>query len=238
MSADCPHPPTAPTNLGVELRELPVGARLFRFHSPHYPALNFNPNLDSIGAPRRMAISTDGSRFNPFPDGAGVNVPTLYAGTTEHAAALESVFHDVPHIPDPQFAAVKLKEFVLSPLLLKRPLLVLELINSELRQVAVPGRDQSSLLESEIIHSSPTQYPMTRRWAQYFFNSLPTLQGLAWRPRLGGQGTSYVFFGVRIAPTTDLEPETPPIRIDTGTGRALIEQIAADAHIVLVNTKP
>jgi hypothetical protein len=236
MIADCPHPPTTPSNLGVELRELSVGTRLIRFHSPNYPAPSFNPNIDSTGAPRRMDISTDGSRFNPFPDVAGVNVSTLYAGTTEHAAALESVFHDVPHIPDPQFPTGKLKEFVLSRLSLKRRLLVLELLNSQLRQVPVPGRDES-LLESEIIHSSPVQYPITRRWAQHFFSSLPSLQGLAWRPRLGGQGTSYVFFGQRISPSTDLEPNGPPIPIETGVGRALIEQIAADAHIVLVNTK-
>jgi hypothetical protein len=235
MTANCPLPPSAPTSLEVELRELTAGTRLVRFHSPKYPAIGFNPNVDLTGAPKRMAISTDGARFNPFADAAGINVSTLYAGTTEHAAALESVFHDVLHVPNPPFPTSKLKDFVFSRFSLKRPLWVLELINSELRQASVPGRDES-LLESEIIHSSPTDYPITRQWAQHFFLSLPRLQGFAWRPRLGGEGTSYVLFGERLSISGDLVPEGSPIPIDSGAGRTLIENIATAAHISLVNT--
>ena len=237
MNAHCPHPPTAPTSLAVELRELPAGTRLIRFHSPKFAALSFNPNVDAAGVPRRMDIATDGARFNPFPNLAGVNVSTLYAGTTEHAAALESVFHDVPHVPDPPFPTSKLKDFVLSHFSLKRTLLVLELVNAQLRQVTVPRRKNLSLQESEIIHSSPVQYPITRKWAQHFFNSLPSAHGLAWRPRLGGEGMSFVFFGERFIPNTDLEPDaSSPIQIESGAGRTLIEQIAARAHITLVKT--
>jgi hypothetical protein len=237
MRADCPHPPAAPTHLGVELRQVPVGTRLVRFHSPSYAALSFNPNVDSTGTPRRMDVKEDGSRFNPFKNATGINVSTLYAGTTEHAAALESVFHDVPHVPDPQFPTSKLHHFVLSHFVVQRALHVLELINSQLRQVPVPGRDDQSLLESELVHSNPQQYPMTRRWAQYFFNSLPALQGLAWRPRLGGEGTAYIFFGDRISAPTDLAPEGSPIPVASGAGFTLIEKIATDAHIALVHTR-
>jgi hypothetical protein len=237
MNANCPHPPRKPATLGVELREIPPGTRLVRFHSPTYPALGFNPNVDSAGVPKPMAIRAAGARFNPFPDAAGVNVSTLYAGTTEHAAALESVFHDVPHVPNPTFSTRKFKDFVLSRILLQRPLRVLELINSQLRQVTVPSRKSLSLQEAEIVHSSPDQYSITREWAQHFYRSLPHLQGLAWRPRLGGEGTSYVFFGERLSTSRDLAPDGPPIPIDTGMGRAQIEQVAAAAHITLVNTK-
>jgi len=62
------------------------------------------------------------------------------------------------------------------------------MVNSQLRQVPVAGRSDS-LSEAEIIHSDPQQYPITRRWAQFFYNGIPTLQGLAWRPRLGGEGS-------------------------------------------------
>jgi hypothetical protein len=79
-------------------------------------------------------------------------------------------------------------------------------------------------------------YPTTRRWAQYFYNCLPSLQGLAWRPRLGGEGTAYVFFGDRVSPS-DLKVALPPIPIETGSGRTSIEQIASAAHIALVHTK-
>jgi hypothetical protein len=47
-------------------------------------------------------VATDGARFNPFPDKDGDNVPTIYAATTYEAAALESVFHQVPHIQTPE----------------------------------------------------------------------------------------------------------------------------------------
>jgi len=221
MRASCPHPPTAPS-LEVELRELPAGTRLVRFHSPKYGALSFNPNTDSSGAPRRIDVRADGARFNPFPNAAGTNVSTLYAGTTEHAAALESVFHDVPHVPDPEFPTSKLKEFVLSRFSLQWPLFVLDLINSQLRQVALPRRKKCSLEESEIIHSPPSAYPITREWAKHFFLSLPRLQGLAWRPRLGGEGTSYVFFGERLLPSMDLDLDGPPILIEAGPGRRLV----------------
>jgi hypothetical protein len=209
-----------------------------RFHTPRFPAASFNPNIDATGAPRRMEIKSDGSRFNPFPGPMGSNISTLYAGTTEHSAALESVFHDVSHVPDPEFPTSKLQDYVLSYISLQRPLLVMELINSELRQVAVPRRPKLSLQESELIHSAPEQYPITRQWALHFFNSLPTLQGLAWRPRLGGKGIAYVFFGERLSEPTDLVPDAAPTPIHTGPGRVLIGRIAADAHINLVNTKP
>lgn len=237
MTANCPHAPRKPATLGVELRELPSGTRLVRFHSPEYPALSFNPNVDSAGAPRSMAISTEGARFNPFPDTAGVNVSTLYAGTTEHAAALESVFHDMPHAPDPTFATSTLTDFVLSRFSLQRPLHVLELVNSQLRQVTVPRRKKLSLQESEIVHSCPDQYPISRQWARYFYLSLPRLQGLAWRPRLGGEGTSYVFFGERLSVPIDFQLEGSPTPIDAGAGRIMVEKIAAAAHITLINTK-
>jgi len=235
MSANCPDPPRTPSSIGIKLHELPIGTRLVRFHSPHFAALSFNPNLDSAGAPRRMEIKEDGSRFNPFPDDAGTNISTLYAGTTEHAAALESVFHDLPHIPNPEFPTSKLSHFVLSRFKVTRPLRVLELVNSQLRQVTVPGRSES-LTEAEIIHSDPMQYPVTRRWAQYLYNSFPDLHGFAWRPRLGGEGLAYVFFGDRIGAATAFEVEAPPVPISTGSGYDLIREIAADAYIELVTT--
>jgi hypothetical protein len=237
MSASCPPPPGTPAHLKVTLRKLAAGTQLVRFHSPDYHVLGFNPNLDKTGAPKLMAIKSHGSRFNPFPNSAGINVSTLYAGTTDHAAALESVFHDVPHVPDPPFAVSKLADFVLSRFETKQPLHLLDLLNSGLHQVQVASRTHS-LEEGQLIHSNPTNYPITRQWAQHFFLSLPTLQGLAWRPRLGGEGTSYVFFGDRLSISSDLQPLGKPVRIDIGTGLDLMKRIAKDAHIDLGGKGP
>ncbi len=183
-----------------------------------------------------MADPTAGARFSPFPDLHGVNVPTTYAGSTAQASALESVFHDVPHIPNPDYSANKLREFALSRLRVRRPLKILELVNPQLRQVVVPGRAES-LAERELIHTSAAEYPATRAWARHFHYSLPHLEGLAWRPRLGGEGSAYVFFGDRVAPT-DFELVESAIPIDTGPGRRLIDVIAGEAHIRIITFRP
>ena len=226
----CPEAPATRSDLGVNLVELKAGSELVRFHSPLFAGNAFNPNTGN-----RMEDATSGARFNPFPHPDGVNVPSIYAGGTEVAAALESVFHDVPHIPSPSYPASKLDHFVLSRIRVRRTLKLLELINPQLRQAAVPGRDES-LTEGEIIHSKAAHYPATRGWARHFHLSLPQLEGLAWRPRLGGEGFAYMFFGDRVT-QTDLELVGEATPIKTGAGRALIETVAAGAHITIVEVR-
>jgi hypothetical protein len=181
-----------------------------------------------------MDIAEGGARFSPFPDSSGNNVPTFYAGTTEKAAALESVFHDLPHLPHPVYARRKLADFRMTHFVVARDLLVVDLTEPELRQVKVPGRAES-LHEIEIIHSSPAAYPQTRAWAQHFHRSLTSAYGLAWRPRLGGEGTSYVFFGDRLSPA-DFTSVGAAMAIDSGAGRAIIERIAASTYIQLIGS--
>jgi len=96
-----------------------------------------------------------------------------------------------------------------------RNLLVLELTNPHLRQLAVPGRP-TSIQEGELIHSPTSEYPNTRTWARFLHESLPTLDGLAWRPRLAGTGWSYVFFGDRFV-AGDLKAEPTPTNVDSGS---------------------
>jgi hypothetical protein len=182
MTAGCPLPPSGTANLKVGLAEVSVGTALIRFHPSKYRGTSFNPNIDEFGKPRNMDDARAGARFSPFADligaGSGANVSTLYAGTTDRAAALESVFHDLPHMPSPTFASSQLKGFVLSRFTVKRPLMVLELVNPQLRQLPVEGR-AASLTEGELISSSPSNYPSTRAWAQHLHRCLPTLAGLA-----------------------------------------------------------
>lgn len=229
MSTTCPPAPVTAADLDAKLKSLPAGTLFVRFHSPDYSASAFNSHLG-----KDMTVATDGARFSPFTNSAGTNVPTLYCGSTDTAAALESVFHDVPHAPDPEYPRSKLKKFVLSRFKSTRDINVFVLINSQLRQVAVDGRTES-LDEAEIIHSSPAQYPLTRGWAQHFHRSIDDLDGLAWRPRLGGEGESYIFFGPQFE-NMDFILVDDRIAIDTGTGQALIEAIAAAAHIRLIGT--
>jgi hypothetical protein len=116
----------------------------------------------------------------------------------------------------------------------KQDLRLLELTNPNLRQLDVPGRP-ISLLEAEVIHSQPSEYSNTRTWARYLFLMMPTLNGLAWRPRLGGQGTAYVLFGGRTA-SANLYIRSAAESIDSGVGFVKISNVAAAASIQIVNS--
>ena len=228
MSSRCPVAPGHhKSNLSLQLTTVAAGTRLVRFHGGTWPAHSFNPNTG-----KRIDVPTDGARFNPFPGTGGINVPTLYAADDVERAALESVFHDVPHIPSPAFARSQLTAWRYNRIEVLRDLSVLELDNPHLRQLKVRGR-KPSLNESELIHTPPVQYPRTRTWARFLHDSLPNLDGLAWRPRLGG-GTkwAYVFFGDRCNGT--LREQLPAVLVDSGDGLAEIERIAAKASIRLV----
>jgi hypothetical protein len=230
MSSSCPVAPAGPASLKVHTMELASGRVLFRFHkkAASHPANSFNPNTG-----KRIEVPEDGARFNPFPRTPFTNVPTLYAADTLQGAALESVFHGVEHVPSPTYLKSRFAEWSYSRLRTKRKLVLLKLVNPRLRPLLVPGRS-SSVTEDELIHTPPSEYPHTRTWAQYLHDSLPAIDGLAWRPRLGGTGTAYVFFGDRCA--GELAIDSPAIPIASGPGLQKISAIARGAGIVLIDS--
>jgi RES domain len=98
MPSDCPKAPLYGPIPQLQTLVLGVGQTLVRFHGNAFPANSFNPNIG-----KDWAIPEHGARFNPFPNDHSANVPTVYAGDDFAGAALESVFHNVPHIPSPRF---------------------------------------------------------------------------------------------------------------------------------------
>lgn len=48
-----------------------------------------------------------------------------------------------------------------------------------------------------------------RSWAKLLYDHIPGLEGLAWRPRVAGQGEAYVFLGDRCGRET---PQSLPLR--------------------------
>jgi hypothetical protein len=146
MPIKCPPAPVAANPaLVVQTSILKAGTALTRFHSKARGGNVYNPNTS-----KRIDIEEDGARFNPFPGAPATNVPTLYAADNFGAAALESVFHGVKHIPSPTFPRIGLKEACYSELAVKDDLVVVELVNPQLRQLAVAGR-RASLNEGELI---------------------------------------------------------------------------------------
>lgn len=228
MSSNCPTAPTFGSALVVQTTDLRSGTVLFRFHKNIHQADSFNPNTD-----KRIDLPEAGARFNPFPGAPAPNIPTLYAADSLTAAALESIFHDVEHVPSPTYARSRLLEWSYSKLKTTRRLLLFELVNPRLRQLSVPGR-ASSINESELIHTPPSEYPHTRTWARFLHVSIPHLDGLAWRPRLGGTGLSYVLFGDRCE-NGDLQVHSPAIPVATGPGFSEVYDIATSASISIVD---
>jgi hypothetical protein len=89
----CPRAPGSPSGALPQTILIPAGTTLTRFRGitvPPFAPNSFNPNTG-----KKRAIAADGARFNPFPNTAGVNVPTIYAATTYEAAALESLAQDL-----------------------------------------------------------------------------------------------------------------------------------------------
>jgi hypothetical protein len=227
MSSNCPTAPSADPSLVVQTTEIPKGKTLFRFHNSIHPAISFNPNFG-----KHIDVPEEGARFNPFPGAPASNIPTLYAADTLTAAALESVFHDVAHVPSPTYPKSRLREWGYSRLKTRRRLIVMKLVNPQLRQLIVPGRG-SSITESELVHTLSSEYPHTRTWAQFLHDSTPGIDGLAWRPRLGGTGISYVLFGDRC--DGQLEIQGAPISADSAAGLGKIRSIAKWANISIVD---
>ena len=231
MPSKCPNAPLPNSSLVIQTEILPAGTKLWRFHGSgtSRPGNLFNPNTG-----KDWTKPLDGARFNPFPDSMGVNVPHLYCADTFKAAALESVFHEVRHKKGETFPRLQFSSWQYSEILTKEDILLFRLTNPELRQLEVPGRDES-LNENEMIHSLPDEYPNTRTWAQHLFLSAKTLQGLAWRPRLGGQGSAFVLFGPRCDPA-GLPVVAGPTRIDTGIGYDKIMDVAIAASIRVISS--
>jgi len=228
MSSKCPPAPTGAGAFKIQTTVLAKGRVLFRFHKSltSHPANSFNPNTG-----KHIDIPEEGARFNPFPGAPSPNVPTLYAADTLNAAALESAFHDVEHAPGPTYLKSRLAEWSYSKLRTKRKLVFLMLVNPKLRPIGVPGRS-SSVTEDELVHTPPDEYPETRSWARYLHDSLTAIDGLAWRPRLGGSGTSYVFFGDRCG--RELEVASSAVPVANGPGLGKIRAIARNAGIMII----
>ena len=134
MSSSCPTAPPPPAPVSVETALLPADTVLFRCHKAGFPANSFNPNVG-----KHIEIAEEGARFNPFPGAPAANIPTIYAADSLEAAALESIFHDVPHVPSPSYPRLRLGEWSYSELKVTRDLVLLELVNPKLRQFLVPG---------------------------------------------------------------------------------------------------
>jgi hypothetical protein len=136
MPIKCPPAPVAANpSLVIQTAILKAGSALTRFHSKSRAGNIYNPNTG-----KRIEVEEEGARFNPFPGAPAANVATLYAADNLTAAALESIFHGVKHIPSPTFPRIGLKDSSYSELVVNTDLFVVELTNPQLRRSAKRSR--------------------------------------------------------------------------------------------------
>lgn len=182
-------PPVPGEVLNLTFITLPAGTLLHRIHSSRFGATQYNPT------------GGGNARFSPIRDATGQVVPTLYAGSTFHCAAMETVFHDVPYAPG--FKAVQQRRFagnLHSHVLLGSDLQLVDLSSKALRLLGVP--------RSQLIDTDADHYPCTRQWAEAIHAFAPHAQGLRWVSRQDDEAVAIVLFGDRVA-GNDLKAQAP-----------------------------
>lgn len=198
-------PKAPPEHLHVTLTTLAAGELLHRVHLHRYAADAFNPGRQG------------NARFSPIVDAQGTPVPTLYAGTSLACALMETVFHDVPHLPGfKSFDKHKLTGQRHSLIKVAQTLQLIDLGSVALRKLGIPRK--------QLIDTEKDQYPATRAWAQALHRQCPQAQGLCWVSRQDDSARAFLFFGDRLhAGALQKHGDSRGLLEDTGTYDAVLD---------------
>ena len=164
---------------GANTYVIPAATVLYRTHSATLRPGQFNPCL---GQP---------TRFAPIQDRGGTCVPSLYAATTEEAAAFESIFHDIEATA--AFKTVRLDVVIarsVSQVMPKRDLALVALFGPDLKAWG--------LKRTDLIDTPKSTYPQTAVWAQAIHGAHASADGLAWTSRQCDPALCVVLFGDRV----------------------------------------
>jgi hypothetical protein len=171
--------PLPPATLHITSWTLHSKQVLHRVHQERYTGEQFNPGLKG------------NARFSPIRNAKGAAIPTLYAAVTFDAAAMETAFHDVSHVPGfKHYNKRKLEGQVHSELKVKRDLTLVDLGSVALRKLGVPRK--------LLIDTEKDQYPATRLWAEAVHAQHPRIQGLSWISRQDDSARAVMLFGDRV----------------------------------------
>lgn len=168
-----------PDPLHVTMTTLAAGEVLHRVHRSKYKSDQFNPG------------GRGDARFSPLQDEHGQPVPTLYAGTTMACALMETVFHDVPHVPGlKNLDKSRLADHQHSTIEVRQDVQLADLGSVALRKLGIR--------RNQLIDTETDQYPSTREWAETLRRKCPGAQGLSWVSRQDDSARAFVFFGDRV----------------------------------------
>lgn len=174
--------PPPPKRLDATLVTWGGGLEFHRVHDLAFGANEFNTSAKG------------NARFSPITDDMGVLIPTLYAGTTLDCALMETIFHDVPFKAGfKPFSKLKMNGKVHSLVLPTADLCLIDLSTVALHKLGVK--------RTQLIDTTKTHYPATRRWAQMLYTQFPDAQGLRWISRQDDQAHAVMLFGTRVRPS-------------------------------------
>jgi RES domain len=174
-----PAPPADLASL-VNLTIWPQDQVIHRIHPAVYGSSQFNPSPHG------------NARFSPIKASDGLNIPTLYGGTTFECAAMETVFHDVPFVAGLKtFDKQKLAGHCYSQVTPKRDLKLVDLTVTALKKLGIQ--------RGQLIDTEKDEYPNSRSWAEAIHTACPDAEGLCWVSRQDDRALAIVLFGDRIA---------------------------------------
>jgi hypothetical protein len=104
---------------------------------------------------------------------------------------METVFHDVPYKAGfKPLSLTRLHEHVISTIILKRDLLLVDLGTDALHKLGIQ--------RNQLIDTTKAHYPRTRRWAEVLHSQFPKAQGLRWTSRQEDHAQAVILFGDRL----------------------------------------
>jgi hypothetical protein len=154
---------------------------IHRVHPSRYASATFNPS------------TMGNARFSPIKTPSGIQIPTIYGGSSFDCAAMETVFHDVPFAQGLKTVdKARLNAMMHSVLIPNQDIVLLDLCNVALRDLGIERKD--------LIDTEKSRYPFTRQWAEDAYAKHPNIQGLCWVSRQDDRARAFVLFGDRVAP--------------------------------------
>jgi hypothetical protein len=208
-----PYPPPKDFTPDPHLFTLRRGTRLWRVHRQCYEpgAFNTRPSDDNFDGGR-----FDGTETHPYSFlYAGLNAPTAL-----HESFLRGLRFDDKGVR--QIVRSQVADRCASALRVRQDLTLVSLLTDE--ALTAIAQDQW------LINAAAAEYHMTRRWAGWIRDQVPTAAGLAWPSlrRLGN--TSIVLFGDRCDPTDTLFDAGTRVDLTGDTGARWINRLLAPAR--------
>ncbi len=185
---------------------------MYRVHSTHYAALQFNPGG-----------RTRPGRFHPLADLDGASIPTLYAADQVAGALSETVFHNA--MAGAYILRAELATRFLTRIELLRDIKVADLTGHGLRKL--------KLSRAQLLECGASEYAHTARWAEVIHAANHGLDGMIWVSRQFDTAKALLAFGDRLS-VADFKVVGEPERLDRGPGFRKLQRAASSAGITII----